>query len=252
MNEFLLNSGTGSALMTIRSPSSLNSSKRSSRLKHTPSLPSISKTDSKSSLRSYGKTTPSHNEEIEKKLKETQIELEEIRSELFKLRSDSSRQSISMKSFQNSESMFSMNWEDLDVFELKKILLGLVSQASEVYKNLQYRCGVVMCIIKNLQDDETGFSRDSNTLLNIVRELSESLETVSQTELELGLKSRELAKKTLEVSQIRYRMDALNKRYLRSEIERKEIQEKFRRLQEDHNKLIKTNMIEKQRYSRKV
>ena len=106
-----------------------------------------------------------------------------------------------------------MNWEDLDVSELRKVLLGLVSQTSEVYKNFKNRCGMVMSIIKSLQDKDAGLSKDSATLLSIVRELSESLDSISQTELELGLKLRELAKKTLEVSQIRYRKDALNKRY---------------------------------------
>lgn len=252
MNEFILNTGSGHALMTLRSPSSLSSAKHTSKKKKIPSLPSISRTDSKSSLKSSSIITPRYNEEVEKKLKNTQLELEELKSELFRMKTDSSRQSILMKSYQNSESLFTMNWEDLDVFELRKTLLNLVSQTHEVYRSMQNRCNVLSLIIKYLQEEPNSLDSDSSQLISIIQELSDSLDHTTQTELELGLKSRELAKKILEVSQIRYRFDALNKRFLRNETERKELSDKFKRLQEDHSKLLKTNTIEKQRFQRKV
>ncbi|CAG9333056.1 unnamed protein product [Blepharisma stoltei] len=243
MSDFYQYSPPGSALMTVRTPHNKSKSRNSARSLHNSpnsgSLPFIDRAEIKTAPKP---TTSNDNTERETRLitKEPKI----YRATKIVLKNN-----YSSMSFGNVESFLNMNIEEIDIYELRKIMQELIIKQRELFRNLTGRCEILGNMIRVVENSENFSEREAKSLIQLIHEMAETAANTSEVEINFGVKSRELERRNLEFSALKSKYESLLKRSYQSENENKDLKEKLKNLQEENARQSKLTMTERQRFS---
>ena len=89
---------------------------------------------------------------------------------------------------------------------------------SEIHASLKNRCNLLNGIFKTIEVSAIFTRRDAKKLITQLNELKQSALHVSDIEIELGMKSRELVKRNLEYSALKNKYESLHKRSIVIEV----------------------------------
>ena len=132
---------------------------------------------------------------------------------------------------------------------LKELLVKIVKDELKSLKILEERCNIVGSMIKVVESSCCFSEKDAADLVKLLNQMAKTVNTTSEIEIELGIKTRLCEKKTIEIANLKNNYDSLYKRAVQSNSELKELKEKLKGFQEENSKLFKINENEKHRYS---
>ena len=147
------------------------------------------------------------------------------------------------------ESLFEVDVNLLETEDLKTLLKKIVNQELQSLKQLNDRCHILSKMVKVFEISSSFSEKDAHDLMSLLDQMAKTVINTSETEIELGIKTRLAEKKNLEASAFRKNYEILHKRSFQSEQELKELREKIKNLQEENIKQLKITENERHRFS---